>query len=54
MVRDKTLFDGVGYDRAKSQLTYLAGLDEQTRGEFEDQMRRRTRASVAAKKMYGW
>jgi hypothetical protein len=53
-VRDRTLFNGVGYDRAKSQLTYLAGLDEQTRGEFEDQVGRRTRASAAAKKMYGW
>lgn len=54
IVRDSTQYNRVGYDRAKSQLTYLAKLDEATRGEFEDQMKRATRARVAAKRMYGW
>jgi hypothetical protein len=54
IVRDKAQYNRVGYDRAKSQLTYLADLDAQTRGEFEDQMKRGTRAKVAANKMYGW
>lgn len=54
IVRDRAQYNRVGYDRSKSQLTYLAKLDEETRGEFEEQMKRVTRAKVAARKMYGW
>jgi hypothetical protein len=54
MVRNRAQFNGVGYDRAKSQLTFLAKLDTQTRDEFEKQMQKRTRAKVATNKMYGW
>ena len=54
VVRDRAQYNRVGYDREKSQLTYLAKLDEETRGEFEQQMKRATRAKVAAKRMYGW
>ena len=54
IVRDRSQFNRVGYDREKSQLTYLAKLDEETRGEFEEQMKKATRAKVATKRMYGW
>ena len=54
IIRDRTLYDGVGYDRNKSQLTYLAELDLQTNAAFEQQMKNITRGKVAAKKMYGW
>lgn len=54
IVRDRAQYNRVGYDRSKSQLTYLAKLDEETRGEFEEQMKRVTRAKVATRKMYGW
>jgi hypothetical protein len=54
MVSDKTQFNGVGYDRAKSRLTYLAKLDAETRGKFEKQMQKRTRAKAATNKIYGW
>lgn len=54
MIKDRTQYSGVGYDRNKSQLTYLAELDKQTNGAFEQQMRNSSRSRVAAKKMYGW
>ncbi|KAK8895092.1 hypothetical protein M9Y10_023534 [Tritrichomonas musculus] len=54
MIKDRTQYSGVGYDRSKSQLTYLAELDQQTNGAFEQQMRSISRSLVAAKKMYGW
>ena len=54
MIKDSQQYNGVGYDRNKSQLTYLADLDEQTNGAFEQQMRNITRGKVAANKMYGW
>lgn len=54
MIKDRTQYQGVGYDRSKSQLTYLAELDQQTNGAFEQQMRCISRSKVAAKKMYGW
>jgi hypothetical protein len=54
VVRDKTQYNRVGYDRAKSQLTFLADLDAQTRNAFEEQIRKRTSSKIAANKMYGW
>lgn len=54
MIKDRTQYNGVGYDRSKSQLTYLAELDQQTNGAFEQQMRSISRSQIAARKMYGW
>ncbi|OHS96952.1 hypothetical protein TRFO_02099 [Tritrichomonas foetus] len=54
MIKDRTQYNGVGYDRNKSQLTYLARLDQETNGAFEQQMKNSTRGKLAARKMYGW
>lgn len=54
MVRDRTIFKGVGTERSKSQLTYLAKLDLETRGAFEQQMARSGRSRAASAKAYGW
>lgn len=54
LVRDRTVYNGVGYARAKSQLTYLANLDLETRQEYEEHVKKSTRAKNAVKTMYGW
>ncbi|KAH0785938.1 hypothetical protein GPJ56_010142 [Histomonas meleagridis] len=54
MIKDKSQYKGVGYQRAKSQLTYLAQLDLETRGAYEQQLKNSTRAKVASAKLYGW
>ena len=54
LIKDRTQFNGVGYQREKSQLMYLAKLDEETRGAYEQQFRNVTRGQTLSSKMYGW
>ena len=54
MIKDRSQYKGVGSQRAKSQLTYLAQLDVETRGAYEQQLKNSTRAKIASSKMYGW
>ena len=54
MIKDSTQFNGVGHDRSKSQLTYLASVDVATRGTFESQIKKSSRSRFKGKQMYGW
>ena len=54
IIRDKTQYNGVGYERWKSQLTYLAKIDLESRQTFEKQMSQATRARTFTSQMYGW
>lgn len=54
IIRDKTVFNGVGRQRHKSQLTYLSQIDIASRGEAEAMSKHITRARVNSRQMYGW
>ncbi|KAI5523779.1 hypothetical protein TVAGG3_0598630 [Trichomonas vaginalis G3] len=54
IIRDKSVFNGVGRQRYKSQLTYLSAIDIASRGEAEAMAKHITRARVNSRQMYGW
>ena len=54
MVKDKTLYRGVGRQREKSQLTYLSEVFAQDAGNFQKLSRRATHTRINAAQMYGW
>lgn len=54
MVKNKTMYRGVGRQRAKSQLTYLSEVYANETSEFESKSRKIANAKSNAAKMYGW
>ena len=54
IVKDKTMYHGVGRQREKSQLTYLSEVFAQDAGNYQRVSRRTTQARTKAAQMYGW
>lgn len=54
IIQDTSLYRGVGRHRHMSQLKYLADIDSQSRGVYEQMVKNETRARVKANRVYGW